>query len=239
MSVLQKGVLTVVGATLVASALILSNGKTTAEPKGGSNDGTTSLNAKNSVLKKSKALQSASLKAKDQGIILAPPPIGPFQIASPSRMVETMKLNGGSNSKAPNVPQKAIFKRSQPAFPDIKVKAPIAPKQAVVIPKMPVLSKVKPQKPQKAVASQLRPIMPSENKKRPINTHQQPRQPKQTSQTPFTVNPPVQRYMYVPVPMYQPQFAPQMPASSMYPDNSAKAMKKQKNNDLKSNLGNK
>ena len=215
MSVLQKGVLTVVGATLVASALILFNEKTAAEPESEDRAAiATSLDAQvitHGTLSERKPSSKGGLKSKK---IILPPPVGPFQIASPSRVEGSVKLKSKESllSKAPNAPQKAAFKKSQPSFPaapDLRLKAPVAPTQEKISQTRPVFSKIKPQ-PQKITRPKLQPTMPAENKVKPVNTRQQPQQPKQQSQKPFSGNPPVQRYMYVPVPMYQPQFAPQV-----------------------------
>lgn len=151
MSVLQKGVLTVVGATLVASALILFNGKTAAEPESEDRAAiATSLDAQvitHGTLSERKPSSKGGLKSNK---IILPPPVGPFQIASPSRVEGSVKLKSKESllSKAPNTPRKAAFKKSQPGFPaapDPRLKAPVAPTQEKMSQTRPVFSKIKPQ----------------------------------------------------------------------------------------------
>ena len=218
MSVLQKGVLTVVGATLVASALILFNEKTVAEPENEDKAAiATSLDVQvipHGTLSERKPSSKGGLKSNKT---ILPPAAGPFQVAPPSRGEGSVKSKDSLLSKALTTSGKAVFKKSQPSFPaapDLRLKAPVAPTQEKMSQTRPVFGKIKPQ-PQKTTTPKLQPTMPAENKVKPVNTRQQ--QPKQQSQKPLSGNPPVQRYMYVPVPMpmYQPQFAPQVIAPSI------------------------
>ncbi len=239
MSVLQRGVLIVAGATFIASALILYNGKTIADSESGSRTVTTSADVKvtpNSVLNESVISQKVPFKANSKAF-LSPPPVGPFRVALPHEMIGSVRLKKGSLSKGSSVPQEALFNKSQPDFPfapNLKIKVPVAPTQAKMNLKPPVFSMTKPQQPRQITAPQPRPIMPFKNRKNPVSTHQQPQQPNQHNQRPFVSNPPVQRYMYVPVPMYQTQLRPQISVPKLYqaePKNSIKGMENHKNDE--------
>ena len=238
MSVLQKGVLTVVGATLVASALILVNEKTIAEAGSGNKDANISTAfdpkkvMKSNVSNKEKTSAELKLKGKNK-VILSPPPIGPFQVASPTVMVEGMSLKGNSISKVPRAPQNTSFERKQPSFlavPNLDVKAPLAPAREMMRLKAPEFSKTIPEKPQQLTKPKSQPMLRIEKKEAPINTHKQPLEPKLKNQKPSLNSPPVQRYMYVPMPVYKPQYMPQMEMPKVYyaePNSSAKANKNQ------------
>ncbi|MEE9444196.1 MAG: hypothetical protein V3V19_00885 [Cocleimonas sp.] len=221
MSVLQRGVLIVAGATFVASALILYNGKTIADSESGSRTVTTSADAKvtpNSVLNESVIFQKIPFKANSKAF-LSPPPVGPFWVASPREMIQSVRLKKDSLLKSLSVPQEAMFKKLQPSFPfapNLEIKLPVAPTQAKINLKPPVFSILKPQQPQQITAPRPHPIMPFKNRKNPVNTHQKPQPPNQHNQKPFVSNPPVQRYMYVPVPMYRSQLRPQISVPKLH-----------------------
>ena len=227
MSILQKGVLTVIGATLTASALILFLGKSAiAEPEGESlvektsADGTQQLGSKVSAnisasLPKVESVEnklSAEQLQKKQGqnkqlpsaSLMSPPPIGPFQVAQP---------NGFGVF---GIPQNAVKTDSISVAPVMKRYAPSGVatfSQKMKAPEKPTIKKMNPQAPQSPKVldrSQHRLGLPSKMMNAPVNTSIKPQAPVQKRPELLTA-PAIQRYMYVPVPVPVYKQAPMLP----------------------------
>jgi hypothetical protein len=210
MKVLQKGALMVIVATLVASVSILLTGNSVA-------DNSNTVNKKSAVTTNLGDVSSQMDLKNKRGNLdgvknlhsLSPPPPGLFLFLD-SKMERV---------KAPPIrPQKSVepeFKRSMPHIPVAPVKksvlmktVPAAPKRAhAIIGRKPSIKQS--------------PVQPIWTKDKLINTHIAPSSPAAIVPLPvekrFTKTPPMQRYMYVPIPRYQSSLAPpQMPVQNTY-----------------------
>ena len=207
MSILQKGVLTVISATVVASALIMFWGdNVTAEADHAAHSVSASdvVNERlgNNVLtENSSTLQEKVLLKKSSGDEqlqhqrhevkpplpanpLSPPPIGPFQVAQPTVMVT----------------------------PDQKSQAPTSP----MIKKM---NQQAAQSPKLLPSQQLRPEVQANKFIVPVNRLVKPQAPMLKTPELFASPPAapiMQRYMYVPAPFEMYPLLPQMPVAGAY-----------------------
>ncbi len=233
MSILQKGILTVIGATLTASVLILFLGKSATAESGGeslveeaSAVGAQPLNSRESVNISTSLPKGASIenklsaehlqqKQRQNNLLpsaspMSPPPIGPFQVAQPN----SFGLFG--------TPQNTSKKGSISVAPVMKQHAPIGVailKQNMKAPKKPTLKIMNPQAPQSPKVIDrpqhklgLSPKMMSA----PVNTLIKPQAPVQKTPDMPTA-PTIQRYMYVPVPVPVYNQAPMLPMMGVNP----------------------
>lgn len=252
MSVLPKGTLTVVVATVVTSTLILMSGNSVVADSVDKTikEASSEISFKESVAATNEVVKTIS---KDNGgVLISLPPPGPFTVADPddkgiklikdsvSSLLEptlqkeiikkpTFTISKPGVKEAPlNNRTEAIqatltsvapeFKRAQPSIPMGPVDshlAPILKKIAPEEPKRKVLNLTQKEKtletpvqPKRLTISNTQPIW---MKKPPVNTSARPRQPSAGRLI-------KQQYMYVPVPMYQPNYLyPQMlPAYGNY-----------------------
>jgi len=195
MSVSQKGVLTVIGVTTLALALIFFTEKTaTAETK--SIDHSAKITKMTSKVLDSK-VQLGFLKALNKPL-LAPPPIGPFQVARPN----SYNSLGKAKAKAP--PAVPTMKQSAPkniTFPNQNIKAPA---NRIAKPQAPVQNV-----PKLLTAPPVAPIMPHyRNFPMPVQMYQQVPPPIvggniTTSSTGAWQNNPSKVYKHIPQPTLQ------------------------------------
>jgi hypothetical protein len=231
MSILQKGILTVIGATLTASVLILFLGKSATAESGGeslveeasavgaqplnsreSANIATSLPPKGASIENKLSAEHLQQKQRQNNLLpsaspMSPPPIGPFQVAQPN----SFGLFG--------TPQNTSKKGSISVAPVMKQHAPSGVailKQNMKAPKKPTLKIMNPQAPQSPKVIDrpqhklgLSPKMMSA----PVNTLIKPQAPVQKTPDMPTA-PTIQRYMYVPVPVPVYKQAPMLPNPS-------------------------
>jgi len=229
MSVLQKGVLTVISATTVASALILFFGESaTAEADNATHSVNTSDIGRepldnNILTANSSTLQEKVLLKKPLGDVqpqqkkqhkpqlptnpLSPPPIGPFQAAQPNAFM----FSGGTNGSLTT----PIVKQGRPTAKVItgqKSQAPMAP----VIKRM---NQQAPQMPKQISNQLLKPELQTNKLIAPVNRLVKPQAPMLKTPKLFA-NPPaapiMQRYMYVPAPVEMHPPVPKTPVAGTY-----------------------
>ena len=232
MSVLQKGIVTVVAVTMLASALIVFTGKSATadvnniskvtEPQ--KKPITDQLGSRASI-SVSGTLTKGILVEKSQNnmpsqknkLLLskastAPPPIGPFQVAQPMAYKSSKMLN----SDAPKINDVAV----PPTIPmkqkiSSGIRIPSQNRKSPTAPTIKIMNQQIPQPPKHIVGSQHQPEQHSMKMNAPVNTLVKPQAPVQQVPDVF-VAPQMQRYMYVPVPVPMNQQLPQVPVTGIY-----------------------
>ncbi len=230
MSVLQKGIVTVVAVTMLASALIIFTGKSA----------TADVNISSKVSEPQKKLITDQLGSKastsvsgtlTKGILveksqknmpsqknkllllkasMAPPPIGPFQVAQPMAYKSSKRLN----SDAPKTNDATVtpaISMQQKISSGIRI--PSQNRKSPTAPTIKIMNQQIPQPPKHIVNSQHQPEQHSMKMNAPLNTLVKPQAPVQQVPDVF-VAPQMQRYVPVPVPMNQQ--LPQVPVTDVY-----------------------
>lgn len=204
----QRGVFTVIGATAIASALILFNGNNEAEAEEKVPSAAVLLDSPDKRSDTTaKVPESSIIKKNTQatGHVLIPPPLGPFHFNVPALKNSAIQVNGSQVQAVSAGVKAAEFTKFQPTFPEVpnlKVTTPSAPVLKEIQRNAPVFSKVTPKQPEKVVSGIQQPKGVSQSQTAPINNHVLMQPPV------FNATPPVQRYMYVPMPMYPHQPVP-------------------------------
>ncbi len=202
MSVLQKGVLSVISVTAFASVLILFSGGGTAEAERKFSVNPPAIinqPSKNKVPK----LQKSNLK-KTPVTPLSPPPIGPFQVAQPN-MFKLLKKSDGSFRSSSMLQQKTVV---MPFSHNMK------PPRAPVIKRM---NQYSPQSPKEIRIQKLEPGLPVDKLNAPFKRLTKPRAPVLKVPELFSappIAPQMQRNMPTPIDRY-PQ-VPQMPMATTH-----------------------
>jgi len=209
MSNSQKGIFTVIGATALASALILFNGNNEAEADdGGKQSSKISLNSQEEVVQVGVVKSEEVAKSHSKQVaehVLIPPPLGPYHFNIPALQTTDSSIQSARVKKTPVIEQDNEFSRFKPGFPEepkLQAVAPSAPALDEMKQKAPVLSKIMPKQPSKIESHLQQPKMISDKQVAPLNNHAVAQPPV------YNLTPPVQRYMYVPVPMYPHQPLP-------------------------------
>jgi len=229
MSILQKGTLTVVIATVIASGMIVSTGNTIANDKIEINtkDGVTVFSKQsNIILKREKSVEKTIVKKKDKislftvrNSAVAPPP-GPFLNEDVVRSAQRALLAPMAPKeptylpKKPEQPPKSISLKSMPTLPpvDPEMKSTPSFRQATRPAKMPEFGAVAPVRPenkskQPEVVSKELPIWMQKRditKQQKISSKDSTKQHQTKMRKPnmgLNNNYPAQQYIYVPVPM--------------------------------------
>jgi len=193
MSISQKGMVSAVIATIVASAMILFSGSGIAENKNQVKAGPKSNSEKTAVdtIKQSIAVQSGVESIQKTRVSLAPPP-GPF-------------MNGSILLENSQQIKKSFISRKAPTFtkekPSQKVGSPLFSGQAPVLRAAPNIKKAPmPTSPQKI------------NQKAMVSSSNAPIWSANSNNSNLALGYPIQQYMYVPVPMMPPSImVPQAP----------------------------